>query len=81
MRSPWQLSAYLSQSKQLLTNRRRSGVSAAACNNLGRSTSEFVTVADTDYLSEAVKSCAPAERWGAGGAGEDRGENSSIMWS
>ncbi|MFN6456997.1 MAG: hypothetical protein RM022_033065 [Nostoc sp. EfeVER01] len=46
------------KSKQLLTNRRRSGVIAAACNNLGGSTSGFVAVADTAYLSEAVKSCA-----------------------
>ncbi|MBN3959636.1 hypothetical protein [Nostoc sp. NMS8] len=41
----------LPQSKQLLTNRRRSGVSADACNNLGSSTSEFVAVADTAYLA------------------------------
>jgi hypothetical protein len=52
------ISPLLPQSKQLLTNRRRSGVSAAACNNLGGSTSGFVAVADTAYLSEAVKSCA-----------------------
>jgi hypothetical protein len=41
----------LPETKQLLTNRRRSGVSAAACNKLVGSTSEFVAVADTTYLS------------------------------